>query len=113
MIEKDFEQWKENYSYLDLGAELLSLTDFAQKNSEKWFFALQGALAKRNREAKIAKERGWKPLDAALIAFKLGQGGGVDKDRIDQFQLALDTVEAGGDECAKGEVGIRGVIARF
>lgn len=60
LTQKDFDQWKEAYSYLDLRAELLSLTDFAQKNAEKWFFAVAGALAKRNREAKLAKERAGK-----------------------------------------------------
>ena len=57
LSEKNFGQWKEAYSFLDLRAELLSLTDFAQKNPDKWFFAVQGALAKRNRGAKLAQER--------------------------------------------------------
>ena len=60
LSEKDFGQWKESYSFLDLRAELLSLTDFAQKNHTKWFFALAGALAKRNRDVKIAQERAGK-----------------------------------------------------
>lgn len=52
LIEKDLAQWKRDFSYLDVPAELHSLTEFAQKNSAKWFFAVQGALAKRNRDVK-------------------------------------------------------------
>ena len=51
----DFEKWKKSFSYLDLPAELLSLTEWAG-TQPKWFFAVSGALAKRNREAKAARE---------------------------------------------------------
>lgn len=58
LTEKDFKQWQEAYSQLDLKAELLSLAEWAsQQPPGKWFFAVSGALTKRNREAKIAIER--------------------------------------------------------
>lgn len=56
LAEKDFNLWKSSYSYLDLRAELLSLSKWASEQGKNWFFAVQGALAKRNREAKLAKE---------------------------------------------------------
>lgn len=57
LSEKDFQSWKASFSYLDVPAELLQLTEFAQNNSDKWFFAVQGALAKRNRAAKSATQK--------------------------------------------------------
>lgn len=57
LTKKDFEQWKALFSYLDVPAELLTLTQFAQKNLDSWFFAVQGALGKRNREVKAAREK--------------------------------------------------------
>jgi hypothetical protein len=55
----DFEKWKISFSYLDLRAELLALTEWAQQpgQREKWFFAVSGALAKRNREAKAKADK--------------------------------------------------------
>lgn len=52
LTQKDFDQWKQSFTNLDLGAELLALTDWASQQS-KWFHAVSGALAKRNREVKL------------------------------------------------------------
>ena len=52
----DFDKWEKSFSYLDLRAELIGLTQWASEQ-EKWLFAISGALAKRNREAKLALER--------------------------------------------------------
>lgn len=54
---KHFDEWTKAYSFLDLRAELLSLTEWAQTQKDRWFFAVSGALAKRNREQKNAAER--------------------------------------------------------
>lgn len=54
--ERDFLQWKQSYSFLDLGAELLALQEWAG-TQRSWFNAVKGALAKRNREAKIRSEQ--------------------------------------------------------
>lgn len=53
---KDFDNWQQSFSYLDLRAELLSLSPWAA-GQEKWFHAVQGALAKRNREQKLKTEQ--------------------------------------------------------
>ncbi len=55
--ERDFENWRKSFSHLDLRAELLSLSKWASEQGEKWFHALKGALAKRNREVKTEKDR--------------------------------------------------------
>jgi hypothetical protein len=49
---KDFEKWKDAFQRLDLKAELLALTSWAGQQGGNWFFAVSGALAKRNREQK-------------------------------------------------------------
>lgn len=56
---RDFERWKADFPQLDLQAELASMVEWA-KTLEKgrWFHAVQQLLTKRNREAKIAKDRG-------------------------------------------------------
>lgn len=48
---KDFDRWKEAFSHLDLGAELLALTEWAGQQGQRWFYAVSQALAKKNREA--------------------------------------------------------------
>ena len=53
LSEKDFRKWKEAFSNLDLRAELIGLTQWAEHQND-WFFAVSGALAKRNREIGIA-----------------------------------------------------------
>lgn len=55
LTQVDFDKWKTAFSYLDLAAELIALTEWAGAQP-KWFFAVSGALAKRNREAKAARE---------------------------------------------------------
>ena len=59
--QRDFDAWSKAFSNLDLAAELLSLSNWAQSEGKNWFHALKGALAKRNREVKAAKER--QPVD--------------------------------------------------
>lgn len=47
--EKDLVRWKASFSHLDVPAELIGLTQWAGEQP-KWFHAVAGALAKRNRE---------------------------------------------------------------
>jgi hypothetical protein len=55
---KDFAKWEKAFSYLDLAAELTGLTRWAgEQGPDNWFFAVSGALAKRNREEKIRREK--------------------------------------------------------
>lgn len=53
---KDFSQWKEAFSNLDLRAELIALAPWAAEQ-QNWFHAVSGALAKRNREEKLRREK--------------------------------------------------------
>ena len=55
--QRDFEQWTKAFSHLDLAAELLSLSKWAESEGKNWFHAVKGALAKRNREVKANKEQ--------------------------------------------------------
>jgi len=55
--QKDLETWSKAFSNLDLPAELLSLSKWAESEGKNWFHAVKGALAKRNREVKAAKEK--------------------------------------------------------
>lgn len=55
---KDLAKWQRGFSYLDLQAELLSLTKWAgEQGPDNWFFAVSGALAKRNRDEKMKREK--------------------------------------------------------
>ena len=54
--EAAFNQWRESFTHLDLRAELLSLTQWAGTQKD-WFYAVSGALAKRNREQSVKIER--------------------------------------------------------
>jgi uncharacterized protein YdaU (DUF1376 family) len=54
--QKDFDSWKRAFSNLDLAAELLSLSKWAESEGKNWFHAVKGALAKRNREVKVKKD---------------------------------------------------------
>jgi hypothetical protein len=56
---KDLEAWRKDYPNLSLEAELRSLSEWAGRpeNAKGWFYAVQGALAKRNRESALAVER--------------------------------------------------------
>ncbi len=63
--QRDFDSWSAAYSQLDLAAELLSLSKWAESEGKNWFHAVKGALAKRNREVKakaeqLAKDGGFK-----------------------------------------------------
>lgn len=55
--QRDFDSWRAAYSHLDLAAELLSLSKWAESEGKNWFHAVKGALAKRNREVKAAGQR--------------------------------------------------------
>jgi hypothetical protein len=50
--EKDFELWKRSFSALDVPAELIALSNWAQTTfgPKKWFHGVKNALAKKNRE---------------------------------------------------------------
>jgi hypothetical protein len=50
--EKDFERWRRIYHRLDLAAELQTLAPWAARQ-QNWFFAVSGALTKRQREVAI------------------------------------------------------------
>ncbi len=50
-------QWKAAFLNLDLEAELLGLSDWAEKQGSNWFVAVSGALAKRNREIGLRQKR--------------------------------------------------------
>ena len=58
---KQLGQWEAAFSHLDLKAELLSLSEWASRQGENWFHAVSSALAKRNREAKLALEKAKNP----------------------------------------------------
>jgi len=55
----DLEAWRKDYPNLSLEAELRSLSEWAGRpeNAKGWFHAVQGGLAKRNRESALAVER--------------------------------------------------------
>jgi hypothetical protein len=55
----DLEAWRKDYPNLSLEAELRSLSEWAGRpeNVKGWFHAVQGGLAKRNRESALAVER--------------------------------------------------------
>src|SRR4051812_32577347 len=56
---KELEAWRKDYPNLSLEAELRSLSEWAGRpeNAKGWFHAVQGGLAKRNRESALAVER--------------------------------------------------------
>ncbi len=56
LTKKNFDQWRDAFSYLDLKSELIALSEWAGKQP-KWFPAVAGALNKKNGLAKIATER--------------------------------------------------------
>lgn len=53
--ERDFSNWKASFSYLDVPAELIGMSEWAG-GQDNWFHAVKGLLAKRNREAKAAAD---------------------------------------------------------
>ncbi|KQO99127.1 hypothetical protein [Methylobacterium sp. Leaf91] len=54
--EPDFRKWDAAFPSINLRAELTGLTGWAGDQTS-WFFAVPGALAKRDREARLAVER--------------------------------------------------------
>jgi len=56
LTEKNFKDWETAFANLNLRAELLSLTEWAEKQP-KWFYAVSAALAKRDRAVKAEIER--------------------------------------------------------
>jgi hypothetical protein len=76
---KDFIKWEKAFSYLDLRAELTTLVKWAgDEGPDNWFFAVSGALGKRNREVKrqldLAKQGGPQlPLTRAGNPWPEGQ----------------------------------------
>jgi hypothetical protein len=63
LSKKHFDKWCDAYSNLDLKAELMGLTQWAGQQPD-WFFAVSGALAKRNREQaiRLAEARAKQPI---------------------------------------------------
>lgn len=55
--ERDFELFAKSFGNLDLAAELLSLSQWAETQGKNWFHAVKGALAKRNRDVKANKKK--------------------------------------------------------
>lgn len=53
----DYEAWEAAYPSINLNAELRGLTEWAGKQGKNWFMAVSGALAKKDREARLAVER--------------------------------------------------------
>lgn len=53
--QRDFDLWKASFTHIDVGAELLAMTEWAGQQ-RSWFNAVKGALAKKNRETKERKE---------------------------------------------------------
>ncbi len=58
--EADFRKWERDFPNLNLAGELRGLAGWATeeaKTGRSWFFAVPGALAKRDREARLAVEQ--------------------------------------------------------
>lgn len=56
LTEPDFRKWEQAFPNVSLRSELLGLAGWAGEQAN-WFFAVPGALAKRDREARLAVER--------------------------------------------------------
>ena len=69
----DFEKWQKAFPLLSLEAELWSLDEWAGKQGKKWFGAVSGALAKKQREA----------TDRANAAKAEREAGGGQRSRRD------------------------------
>jgi hypothetical protein len=65
LTKKDFDKWQDGFSNLDLKAELLGLTQWAGAQPD-WFFAVSGALAKRNREVGIRQKQQSTPKQSLM-----------------------------------------------
>lgn len=66
----DLEAWRKRYLHLFLESELAALAAWAgqPENRSNWFFAVQGALAKRNRDQALAKEVAIAEAQARAVA---------------------------------------------
>lgn len=51
LTREDFDKWQAAFSHLHLSAELMGLSKWADEQGPRWFHAVKGALAKKNREA--------------------------------------------------------------
>ncbi|MGK9053376.1 DUF1376 domain-containing protein [Neorhizobium petrolearium] len=51
LTEADLEKWRKAFPHLALEAELWSLDEWAGRQGKRWFAAVSGALAKKEREA--------------------------------------------------------------
>jgi len=56
LTERDFRKWQDAFGNLELKAELISLAQWAGTQPD-WFFAVSGALAKRNRQIGEARKK--------------------------------------------------------
>jgi uncharacterized protein YdaU (DUF1376 family) len=69
LIQRDFDLWRASYSHLDVGAELLAMTEWAGQQ-RSWFNAVKGALAKKNQQAKERKTQGetfkWNGIEGVI-----------------------------------------------
>jgi uncharacterized protein YdaU (DUF1376 family) len=65
----DFDLWKASFTNLDVGAELLAMTEWAGQQ-RSWFNAVKGALNKKNQQAKERKaqqiEPRWNGIEGVL-----------------------------------------------
>lgn len=57
LSQKHLDQWKQAFSHLDVPAELVGLTEWAGQQ-KRWFPAVSGVLAKKNRELGLRIEQG-------------------------------------------------------
>lgn len=63
LTQKDFDTWVKHFPHLSLAAELEGLDHWAGEQGKRWFQAVSGALAKREREVKtsLLREQANKP----------------------------------------------------
>ncbi len=57
LTQKNLDQWIAAFSELDVPAELIGLTPWADQQGSRWFPAVSGALTKRNREIKTGRKQ--------------------------------------------------------
>jgi uncharacterized protein YdaU (DUF1376 family) len=67
--QRDFDLWKASFTHIDVGAELLGMTEWAGQQ-RSWFNAVKGALAKKNQQAKERKAQGetfkWNGIEGVI-----------------------------------------------
>lgn len=69
--ERDFRKWEQAFTHLELRAELISLAKWASEQKD-WFFAVSGALAKRNREIAEARKKPAQTFTKAQEIYRSG-----------------------------------------